>query len=75
MHRRAAFDALISSQLHAGTTIRLLFRLRRAHPELAFEIDQISEALKRAADEIAIFDDDVLSPERDAIERSVTARP
>ena len=57
MRRRAEFDALLRSQLHAGTVVRLLFRLRRAHPELAFEIDQISCALKQAADVLAQFDD------------------
>jgi len=74
MHRRAEFAALVSSQLCAGATVRLLFRLRRAHPELAFEIDQISEALKRAADEIVAFDD-ALSPERDIFARPVPAGP
>jgi len=53
MSRRLELDSLLTSQLRAGPAMRLLFRLRRAHPELAFEVDQICEALKAATDNIA----------------------
>jgi hypothetical protein len=65
MRRRAEFDSLLKSQLQSGPVVRLLFRLRRSHPELAFEIDQISQALKAAAETIGQFDDELILPSDD----------
>lgn len=73
MRRRAEFEALLQSRFHAGAHVRLLFRLRREHPEFAFEIDEISQALKRAVDDIANFDDDALPPDRDVATQPVAA--
>lgn len=72
MRRRTEFESLLQSQLQSGPIVRLLFRLRRTHPELAFEIDQISQALKVAADAIGQFDDElVLASDDDTGARAV----
>ncbi len=73
MRRRAEFESLLKSQLQSGSVVRLLFRLRRTHPELAFEIDQISQALKAAADAIGQFDDELVLPSDDDARARVVA--
>lgn len=63
MRRTHELESLLTSQLLAGPAVRRLSRLRRAHPELAFEIDQICVALKQAAEAIARFHDPESAPE------------
>lgn len=50
-----AFADYVSEVLHEGPLYRKLFSLRREHPEIAHELDEIAQAVRQVTDRIEAY--------------------